>query len=248
MGAPLVIVHALLALLLFFLANWLGRHSITSGYHVISLFEKVDEAPAFNFVFRVATPLVFLILSAAALYGVGLDLWVTNFYIVVFDYFLIRWSYLAVVGRARLVSWPRQLLTATVTILLAYFMYRGVLSKRATLLPDAANVTSELWMLVIIYIYTVLNNIPFTHAGAYRRRKDYIARRFRSLERAFGDAIRSKTQTAAEEALVYAVLIYETFNRPYIYRLIEQSLLQRAGFAHSVGPMQVQSSVPLGKL
>ena len=73
MQADIVAVQLLLATILFFVTNWLGRHSISSGYHLLSLLETVDEAPAFNFVFRVATPLVYIAITAACLYAVGFD-------------------------------------------------------------------------------------------------------------------------------------------------------------------------------
>ncbi len=56
----ILLAHVLLAALLFMIVNWIGRHSIASGYHQLTLFAKVDEAPAFNFVFRVLAPTVFL--------------------------------------------------------------------------------------------------------------------------------------------------------------------------------------------
>lgn len=237
-----IVVHALLALVLFFVSNWLGKHSVTSGYHLISLFEKVDEAPAFNFVFRVATPLAFLAIVSALLYGVGLDSWVANIYQVVVFQYVFRWMYLVVAGRVRLLNWPIQLLTASITIACAYGLYRGVLARRGTLLPDAANLRSELWVLVIIYVYTLLNKMPFGHAGAYRRRREYIGRRFRALATAFSRVVCPQTRTSAEEALVYAVMIYETFNRPHVYRAIERWVLGPVGFASSLGPMQVQGA------
>jgi hypothetical protein len=244
----LLAVHFLLAVVLFFLANWLGKYSVTSGYHILTLFERVDEAPAFNFVFRLATPLVFLAIVSAALYAVGLDQWVRNIYAVVVFNFLLRWAYAAVMGRGRLLSWWRQVVTAGVTIFCAYVLYHKVLAHRRTLLPDATDFANELWVLVALYVYSIANNIPLTHAGAFRRRNEYIARRFRALQSVFSEEITARTKTPAEEALVYAVMIYETFNRPLIYRAIERWVLHPSGFARSLGPMQVQSSEPISDM
>jgi len=243
-SADVVIVHLLLAVVLFFVVNWLGRHSLSSGYHSISLLEKVDEAPAFNFVFRVSTPLVYLAISAALLYAVGLDRYVRNFCAVVILYFAVRWLYNIVAGRGRLLNWPLQVATAAFTIGCAYVLDRKVLSIRGTLLPDAHSVNSSLWVLVIIYVYTVVNRVPFTHIGAAKRRHDYILRRYYTLHAAFAREVSSVAQSATEEALVYAVLIYETFNRPYLYRVIERWLLFPVGLSKTIGPMQVATKTP----
>ncbi len=241
MTPQIVVVHVLIAALPFFLANWLGSHSVSSGYHLITLFEDVDEAPAFNVVFRVATPLVYLILVAAGAYTLGLDDWTTNLYLVVVYYFALRWLFNLVIGRGQLLNWPSQLSIALVTVTIAYQLHVRLLAKRASLLPDVAGLGNELWILVIVYVYTVLNRLPASQRGSARRRASYIRHRFRVLCRQFSRDISPLTRDSTEEALVYAVMIYETFNRPWIYRAIERHLLAPAGLAKSFGIMQVQT-------
>jgi hypothetical protein len=240
-SGDVVFIHLLLAATLFFAANWLGRHSILSGYHLISLLENVDEAPAFNFVFRVATPLTYLAITAAFLYGMGLDRYVKDFYLVVVYYFAIRWLYNIVIGRVLLLNWPLQIATAAFTVACAYFLYHKVLAIRGTLLPDARSLNSNLWVLIVIYVYTVLNGVPFGHPGAAKRRDGYILRRYRTLHEDFAPEVSAVAQSPVEEALVYAVLIYETFNRPYAYRLIERWILFPLGRSRTLGPMQVET-------
>ena len=87
----------LLAVLLFFVVNWIGGHSIASGYHQLSVFKQVDEAPAFNLVFRVVAPLVYLVITASLLYTVGLDDLVVGFYRVAVYYVAFRWFFNIVV-------------------------------------------------------------------------------------------------------------------------------------------------------
>lgn len=245
MSLDVLAVHVLLALVLFFVANWLGKYSVSSGYHALTLFENTDEAPAFNFTFRVVTPLVFIAVVAAVLYGVGLDHWVQQFYLVVLYYFGLRWLYALIVGRGRLLNWTRQLVTALVTGAAAYLLYIHVLAHRGTLLPDAASLNSNLWVLIIIYLYTVANRIPLANAGALARRKSYIFHRYHTLHAAFSLDVSATAQNSSEEALVYAVMIYETFNRPFVYRAIERWVFWPIGLAKSIGPMQVQVTAPV---
>jgi hypothetical protein len=65
--------------------------------------------------------------------------------------------------------------------------------------------------------------------------------RYRTLHAAFASIISALAQNPAEEALVYAVLIYETFNRPYVYRAIERWVLFPLGLSKTLGPMQVKA-------
>ena len=72
-------VHGGLAIALFGGVNWLGRHAVKAGYLQLSLYAQADEAPAFNFVFRVLAPVVYLHIVAAVLYSGGLDWAVSDF-------------------------------------------------------------------------------------------------------------------------------------------------------------------------
>ncbi len=65
--------------------------------------------------------------------------------------------------------------------------------------------------------------------------------RYRTLHEAFATEISSVAGSPVEEALVYAVLIYETFNRPYVYRVIERRILFPLGRSKTLGPMQVET-------
>src|SRR5438105_2644614 len=108
----LFLVHSLLAILLFFVVNWIGGHTISAGYHQLTLFGQVDEAPAFNTLFRVLAPIVFLLVTASIWYGLGLDLFVDNYWRVVVYYVLFRWLFNLALGRISLLGWVRQVVIA----------------------------------------------------------------------------------------------------------------------------------------
>lgn len=58
-----IAIHVLLAVLLFFLVNWVGHYSVGFGYYQLAtLADAEDEAPAFNVVMRIAAPLVFIMI------------------------------------------------------------------------------------------------------------------------------------------------------------------------------------------
>lgn len=240
-----VVVQMLLAALLFVVSNWLGSYSVASDYQLLSLLDKVDEAPAFNVVFRILTPVVFYVLTAALLHAIGLHAWTHNYYMLLVYYFGGRLLYNVVIGHGRLLSWPRHLAIATTSCAIAYALYRGLVANPEALLPQTAELANELWILIILYLYTVLNRMPWGQSGASRRRLAFITSRFRALEERFGRIVREHTRTAAEEALVYAVLIYESFNRPAIFRALERHVGYRLGFARSFGILQVQANRPL---
>ena len=62
------ITHLGLAVALFYLINWVGKHSYSIGYVEISLFIKDEDSPAVNFLIRVLSPIVYLIIVASIFY------------------------------------------------------------------------------------------------------------------------------------------------------------------------------------
>lgn len=237
------VAQVLLAALLFMLVNWIGKHSIASGYHQLSLFAKVDEAPAFNFLFRVLAPTVFLVVTAALFYWMGLDEFVVGYYRVAIYYVLLRWLFNLLVGRARLLNWASQLGVASATCVLAFFVDKHLIATRQSLLPDPASLGNELWLLVIVFLFQAANQLRFSQEGTIRRKDAYLRRRFTDLRARFGKQV---TEVAgndrATERLAYAVMIYETFNRPPIYQAIERYLIFPFKKPTSLGPMQVLAS------
>lgn len=242
MTASLVAVHVLLAVLLFFLVNWIGRHSISSGYLQLSLFAKADEAPAFNFLFRVLAPVVYLVLVAALLYSVGLDVFVHEIFLVAVYYVVIRWMFNIVTERGRLLNWPSQLVVGAAVCSLAYLTDSRIIAHREQLLPDFSAMAPSLWLVVLVFLYQTLNRITVSHEGTLRRKSNYLSYRFDALNARYGTILDQETrQNRCITELAYAVLIYETFNRPTVYRWLESRLLLPLGLARSLGPMQVQS-------
>jgi hypothetical protein len=82
MSLEIVLVHALLAIAMFFVLNWIGKLAESAGYLTLDIFLKRDEAPAFNFVFRVFGPVVFVLLAACLLYLAKLDSYVEGIWLV----------------------------------------------------------------------------------------------------------------------------------------------------------------------
>jgi len=245
MKLEILFVHALLAALLFFLVNWLGKHSIVSGYIQLSPFAKADEAPAFNFIFRLLAPTVFVVLVAAVWYALGVDPLVEHIWLVAMFYVIGRWVFNIAVGRGRLLNWVEQVVMALLVVGLAYAVYDRVIVVRRNLLPDPANLTSELWLVVLVFLYQVLNRVTLPRAGTLRRKRNYQRRMYESANRRFGHIIDSTTPDVRLRMFIYSVLIYENFNRPAVYRWIERRLLFPLGRASSTGIMQVRAKEPL---
>ena len=52
----IALVHFALAIILFFVVNWIGARAVSVGYMQLDIAIQEDAAPAFNFLFKVLAP------------------------------------------------------------------------------------------------------------------------------------------------------------------------------------------------
>lgn len=237
-------VHLLqmfLAILLFFLINWIGRHSFSVGYMQISMFLKVEEAPAFNFLFRVISPIVYLFFTSTILYKLGLDKYVTDFYFVSIYYVLFRLIFNLVTNRGLLMNWFRQFIYWLAIISISYFSYVEIIYKKENILPDFTTIANELWIIILVFMFHVMNQIRVSSDNTIKRKENYLKSRFVFFEKKYGTLINEKVENDKLKAITYALMIYEDFNRPKAIRLLENIRFFMTKKRHSLGVMQVQS-------
>jgi hypothetical protein len=240
----ILVGHILLAVAEFFILNWLGRRSRGFGYYQISFLQSVEDAPLFNAVFRVLAPAIFLVLVASAFYALGLDRAVEGIWRVTVFYFAIRWAFNFVMGRARLLRWSNQIIVAALAIGLSLLTYWQFLIDRSVVLPSARGLTDQLWIVVILFLYSTYNRLSLSgnELAADRRRHTWVGGTYLRLKREYGQIIHEESPSDAVEATAYAIMIYESFNRPPLYQAIERWVLYPLRLAKTLGPMQVSTN------
>lgn len=242
----ILLVHIILGVGLFFLINWIGKHSYSIGYMEISIFVKTEEAPALNFLIRVLTPIVYIIIVSTILYYFGLDIFVWNIYLVNIYYILFRLIFNLVTNRGLLLNWYRQFLYWTAIVVISYFTYEKLIKVKANILPDFTTVANELWIIILIFIFQTSNNLRFSQETTQKRKENYLKNRYCYFKRLYGQLIKDLTKNEIIECLVYAIIIYEDFNRPKIVRQIENVKLRFTKKPLTLGVMQVKSDKIIG--
>jgi hypothetical protein len=237
----ILLVHIILGVGLFFLINWIGKHSYSIGYMEISIFVKTEEAPALNFLIRVLTPIVYIIIVSTSLYYFGLDKFVWNIYLVNIYYIIFRLIFNLATNRGLLLNWYRQFLYWTAIVVISYFTYEKLIKVKANILPDFTTVANELWIIILIFIFQVANNLRFSQEATQKRKDKYLKSRYHYFKRFYGQLIKDLTNNEILESIVYAIIIYEDFNRPKIARQVENLKFKLTKKPHTLGVMQVRS-------
>jgi hypothetical protein len=96
-------------------------------------------------------------------------------------------------------------------------------------------------LIVLLFIYQTLNQVRVSGSQQARRQEKYLLRHYDTFLAKYQTVIATEVSDGWVEALVYAILIFEDFNRPSVARFLEDRLLFRLGLARTLGPMQVAS-------
>lgn len=236
----IVISHIALAVLLFYSVNWIGKHVSGYGYLQLSLFVRSDQAPAFNFILKALTPSVFVILVATACYALKFNRIVPGIWLVAVYYFGFRLLYNLILGRALLLNWLLMAVQSVAGIGVAYLAYRHLILPRRPLFPDLDSIGNQLWVVVALFLYATFNTVRTNGEASARRKNRYLRSRFKTLRGQFDDLIKDEFPSRYMELVSYAILIHETFNRPWIAQVVERAIFPWG--SHTIGPMQVYSS------
>ncbi len=237
----ILLFRIVLAVLLFFLINWVGSQSYSKGYIQLSMVLKSDEAPLFNFMLRFLSPIVYIIIVSTILYVLKLDKYTKNIYWVNVVYLSFRLLFNLVRGRGLLLNWSKEILYWVTVIPASIFIYKDVIKIKQNLLPNFQTISNELWLIIFFFLYEMFNRTSLPSAQTEKRKKRYICNRYKKYNKKFGDLVDKKAENSQLKSLIYAIIIYEDFNRPKIVRIIE-NILFFFGLSKTLGIMQVKTA------
>ncbi len=239
-----VILHILLAILLFFVVNWLGAHSSPMGYMQLSLGMQDDTSPAFNYLFKVLAPVVFVVLIAALFQLLDLQELNKNIFLIVVFYWIFRLLYVIIRGHGSLLDWKVQLFYWISSIGLAIWSYT-LIDRLDTILPSPQSLIEQLWLLIILFIYSIINKLEISRGATEKRKASYIDRQYKNLSSRFGEQVNSYLKKDFLRALTFSIMVYENYNRSSLIRHLERILFKRSKRKHTYGVMQVMSDYVL---
>lgn len=237
----IILVHIFLSIVLFFIVNWLGARAISIGYVQMSIVIKEDTAPAFNFLFKVLAPPVYIVLCAVLFQTLALDRMNTNIFYIAVYYWVFRLLWVLLTGRGRLVNWVEQFIYWVASISLSIWIY-SLIEQVEKILPDTRSLLDQFWILIIVFLYSVFNKIQLGREGTIKRKNNYIIGRYKFFQKKYDSIINNFFHNSFCEALTYSIMIYEDFNRPKIVRWIEYFHFWITQKPHSLGVMQVLTS------
>ncbi len=224
-----------------FLVNFFGKHSIKIGYLNLSDIQS-EGSLGYNLIFRILAPSAYIALLSILLYVVGFEEFVQSIWLISLWYVLLNFFILLSLGRLPLIDKSLYLFTQILAIVITYFLYEASFSKGLqAILPDSGNFRTELWMILIIFFYSVLKNYEPDFSTAFERREKYIIKFYARLMGRYSRYLQTEFNLDPFlEKIFFSIMIVESMNRSKFLRFIEKTL-HPLGFIKTTGVMQVKS-------
>lgn len=234
-------------LISFYAQNFIGKISSHNGYMQLSMFYSSDSSPAYNFVFRIISPVIIALIISALLYSSGLGAHTFVVWLSIPVQFCLRAAHVILFGRFKLINWFKFNSIAIISSFIGYSVDHQLISKKEFLFPNLETVGNELWLVIGFFIYKIANDMQLSGSDTMKRKDQYLKDIYTGFSNKYAEAIDSATNLLQIRQLTYAIMIVENFNRPKLIRAFENKF-SLVGLAKTTGIMQVSSSGPLSDL
>ncbi|GAA4494150.1 hypothetical protein GCM10023172_03810 [Hymenobacter ginsengisoli] len=78
-----------------------------------------------------------------------------------------------------------------------------------------------MWIIIILFVYKIINDLDVSVKGAEKRKSRYIFKKYILFKTKYGKIIDSQVDNDILKTIIYAIIIYENFNRSRLVRAVE---------------------------
>lgn len=216
-------LDALLGAAVTYAAMSLGKVLLAyrNDYQPVASFFQPEASTGFNAIFQILFAPVATVLVAIVLYLLGRSHLVVGVWTISVWYFVWQTTLILVISRWRLLDKPRFIIYHAISVALSYFVYASLVTHGLThLLPDEANLRTEVWLIVILFLYGIFREIKGNQETYRRRQAAWALAHARTFSKRYQDVL-SEYPVLLQEVLL-ALMVYEDFNRPKAARFIER--------------------------
>lgn len=235
------IIYIILSLISFVIVNSVGKALKGSGYEQIELEESQDYLPGFNLIFRIVFPIILIIFYAYIISLTYYQYLNEKIYLVNLYYLGIRLIYTFVFGNYLLLNVYRQVIIYISIFFLNKIVCDNYLYDINKLLPNFENFINEIWLLIILFLYKLSNELIANNENIDKRKNKFILFRFNKFKKKYYRFI-EKNKGKPFYLEILSLMIYEDYNRPYSFRWVERILKFLNFNIKTTGIMQITSN------
>ncbi|MBU1557750.1 hypothetical protein KKC45_02205, partial [Patescibacteria group bacterium] len=225
-----------ITILLFFLNNKIGEKTKFLGYTTTA--DLLNEGGfGYNIFLRILSPAIFISVISVTLYFFNFKFLITNIWLVAIWYSLLRIAVVIFFNRFGFLNKFLFIGVHLGSIFIAYLFYELSLSRGVEfILPENSNFRTEIWFIIFIYIYHLLNNLG-NGDNDYYRKHEILKKRYLIYQKKFKKVLQKEfIENNFLNKTLFSIMIMEDINRPKTVRILEKILK-----AKTTGIMQINS-------
>ncbi len=185
-------------------------------------------------------PSIYIIVVSALIPSVKENI----FLIVIFEIFIRNFYITNIINRQQESSAFSFIIENILSIGLSLFIYNYFIGKVETVVPNPEDIKGFIWFLILIYIVylynlTTKNKVVVEKAKTAKIRTEKTIMQFAKFKNKYSNIIKSKNNLVNN--LTYAIMIYEDFKTPKIYRSINAYIGAVTKKETKYGIMQINS-------
>lgn len=242
----------ILAIITHYFIAWVGGNLNIAGgilnwkYAEFTFSSDRNENMTTNILMNIFIPnIVMVFVYAGTTYLKWYDIQCVIWSFVVFYYFYRMLLICVLLRRKELYNVKYELSVAMFGSILSYVLSTQFLNKAETIFISADELREELWFAIIIVIYGFVKSILDDRVKqddilSSKNIEKYIVDKFNKFYTKYSKCIRREKGDSDRIILLFAIMIYEDYNRGPEKRFVE-NIKVRFGFKTSVGIMQVIS-------
>lgn len=179
-----------------------------------------------NILFNIAFPNILLILIIKGLSVTTSNIEYKGLFLITILYYVIRNLMIIIQGRSKTIAVKREVFTLLISGALSYFIEFNYRVDGFDLVPSLSSIRDEAWLIIIVFAAGMLYDWCYNQAyyDSDSIRKKYIISAYGHFRKKYDYIVRTELSDVYYDdyaILVYAIMIYENYNRSNIIRLCE---------------------------
>ena len=217
---------------------------ISIKYSEFKFANEKDRPIGLNILIQMIFPTCFIIVLAGIFYNYKIEL-IENIYMVTIYYYLLRWiKIIIILNRLKLYDWKSEIEMCLLGVIFSIVIYYNFIIKTNHIFLSLEELREGISIAVILFILALIRNYIYNYEivkskQESQKKRIYIKQKYVEFKEKYESFI--DIGDVNIKNLIYAIMIYEDYNRPKIVRVIEKLKFLITGHA-TMGIMQVYST------
>jgi hypothetical protein len=220
------------------------------GYCDITFGKESKKSLIINIQYNIFAPIIYMLLIATVLQNIGQEELAYKAVYIVPCYYLVRWVMITVIaGKYQLFNIKYECISAIPGVLLAFFIQRILILSGKEIFPTVEEFRTQLWLVFFAMAYQFCvrslgksDAIRQNRVCTKQMKQKYILDKYELFQRKYGTIIQAEAPGDYLQRVIYAIMIYENFNRPTTQRWCENVLFCLGRRPMTLGIMQVSTT------